>query len=87
MRIGEEELQRIHQELEERVKERTAQLEREATQVVEQARLLDLANDAIFALHDYKITYWNSGAERLYDGTGKKQSGPTPGELLIIQLQ
>ena len=33
--LAEEELQRIHQELEERVKERTAQLEREATQVVE----------------------------------------------------
>ena len=79
---AEEELQRIHQELEERVKERTAQLEREATQVVEQARLLDLANDAIFALHDYKITYWNSGAERLYGWSRQEAIGRTPGELL-----
>ena len=80
--LAEEELQRIHQELEERVKERTAQLEREATQVVEQARLLDLANDAIFALHDYKITYWNSGAERLYGWNRQEAIGRTPGELL-----
>ncbi len=80
--LAEEELRRIHRELEERVKERTAELEREATQVVEQARLLDLANDAIFALRDYKITYWNSGAERLYGWSGQKAIGRTPSELL-----
>lgn len=35
--------------------------------VVEQAQLLDLANDAIFVRTlDSKLTYWNRGAERLY---------------------
>jgi PAS domain S-box-containing protein len=80
--LAEEELRRIHQELEERVKERTAELEREATQVVEQARLLDLANDAVFALRECKITYWNSGAERLYGWSRQEAIGQTPRELL-----
>lgn len=80
--MTEEELQRIHQELEERVKGRTAELEREAIQVVEQARVLDLANDAIFALREGKIIYWNSGAERLYGWSRQEAIGQTPRNLL-----
>ncbi|PYX09421.1 MAG: hypothetical protein DMG88_07200 [Acidobacteria bacterium] len=63
----EEALRRIHDELELRVRERTAELERRTMQVLEQAELLDLANDAIFVRNlDGRITYWNRGAERLY---------------------
>lgn len=60
-------LQAAHDQLETRVRDRTAELEHRTAQVSEQARLLDLANDAIFvrSLAD-KITYWNRGAERLY---------------------
>src|SRR5438477_15429 len=60
----EEALRRIHDELELRVRERTAELERRTMQVLEQAELLDLANDAIFVRNlDGRITYWNRGAE------------------------
>ena len=60
-------LQDAHAQLENRVRERTAELERRTEQVLEQATLLDLANDAIMVRDsDGEISYWNRGAERLY---------------------
>jgi PAS domain S-box-containing protein len=53
--------------LAERVRERTRELEQKTAQLEYQAKLLDLANDAIFVrTADDKISYWNEGAERLY---------------------
>jgi PAS domain S-box-containing protein len=64
---AEEALRRAQDELELRVRERTAQLERRTAQIRERAELLDLVNDAIFVRNlDARITYWNQGAERLY---------------------
>ncbi len=60
---AEEALRKVYDELEVRVHERTAELERRTAQVQEQAELLDLANDAIFVRNlDARITYWNQGA-------------------------
>jgi PAS domain S-box-containing protein len=64
---AEQALQEAHDLLDLRVRERTEELERRTAQVLEQARLLDLANDAIFIRSlDGTIFYWNEGAERLY---------------------
>ncbi|MGO8985208.1 MAG: ATP-binding protein [Terriglobales bacterium] len=80
-------LQNAHDELEQRVKRRTAELEDRTTQVAEQARLLDLANDAIFVrTADSKISYWNSGAERLYGWTKSEAIGSSPHELLQTEF-
>ena len=62
-----EALRNAHEELEARVQQRTAELQRRTEEVSAQADLLNLANDAIFVRTlDDKITYWNQGAERLY---------------------
>ena len=64
---AEEALQKAHDELDQRVRERTHELESKTAEVVEHARLLDLANDAIFVRSlDGSVFYWNEGAERLY---------------------
>ncbi|HET7208559.1 MAG TPA: PAS domain S-box protein, partial [Terriglobales bacterium] len=70
------ELSRANQELQTQVRERVdAQeaLEKQAAKLREQARLLDLANDAIFIRRlDGTVSYWNEGAERLYGWTVKE---------------
>jgi PAS domain S-box-containing protein len=77
------ELQMAHDQLEKRVVERTAELQDRTEQVAEQARLLNLANDAIFArTADSKISYWNAGAERLYGWSRNEAIGKTPHDLL-----
>jgi PAS domain S-box-containing protein len=88
----EDELRKSQQELEQRVKERTASLEQNVAEIAEKAALLDLANDAIFVKNvDGKISYWNQGAERLYGWTVAEALGHSPSELLHseypIQLQ
>lgn len=64
---AEEALQKAHDDLELRVRQRTEELERKAAEVIEHARLLDMANDAIFIRNlEGAVFYWNEGAERLY---------------------
>ena len=76
-------LRKAREELEQRVKERTAALEQRTAEVVEKATLLDLANDGIFIkTAPGKISYWNRGAERLYGWTAGEAIGKAASELL-----
>ena len=53
----------------------------------EQAELLDLANDAIFVRTlDDKITYWNQGAERLYDWKREEVLGRLSHDVLKAEF-
>jgi PAS domain-containing protein len=67
LRESEARLKRGMQDMQNEIERRTAELEQKTAETVEQARLLDLANDAIFVRNsDDRISYWNEGAERLY---------------------
>ncbi len=72
--------------LETRVRERTAELQRQAAELAGRSQLLDMANDAVFATQSGKITYWNRGAERLYGWTHEEALGKEPGDLLHSRL-
>jgi PAS domain S-box-containing protein len=81
------EIQAVNERLEERVKGRTRELEEKTAQLVHQAKLLDLANDAIFVRgSDGGITYWNEGAERLYGWTKEEAVGNSTQELLHTEF-
>jgi PAS domain S-box-containing protein len=76
-------LKKTQEELEDRVKERTAALQESTAELIEKATLLDLANDAIFVkTAEGTISYWNRGAERLYGWTSSEALGHSPAELL-----
>ena len=75
------------EKLEELVTERTLELERNTAQLAYQAKLLDLANDAIFVRSaDGRITYWNEGAERLYGWTKKEALNRSTQELIQTEF-
>ena len=81
-------LQLEQEHLEHRVRERTAELERKTAQVLEQARLLDLVNDAILVRSlDDKITFWNRAAERLYGWTQAEVLGLEVEQVLRTRFQ
>src|SRR4029453_986537 len=51
--------------------------------LVEQARLLDLSNDAIIVRdHQDRVVYWNRGAEEMYGFSAKEALGKITHELL-----
>jgi len=51
--------------------------------VAEQARLLDLSNEAILVRDQYdRITYWNRGAQEIYGYSAKQAMGKVSHELL-----
>ena len=75
------------EKLEERVSERTQELEQKAAQLEHQAKLLDLANDAIFIRNAAdKISYWNEGAERLYGWASGEVLGISVHEILHTEF-
>ena len=73
--------------LEERVTERTRELEQKAAQLEYQAKLLDQANDAIFVRTAAdEISYWNEGAERLYGWASEEVLGRSVHEVLHTEF-
>jgi PAS domain S-box-containing protein len=75
------------EKLERRVRERTQELEQKAAQLEYQAKLLDLANDAIFIRNAAdKISYWNEGAERLYGWATGEVLGKSVHEILHTEF-
>jgi PAS domain S-box-containing protein len=89
-----EQLRKVQDLLEDRVRERTAALEKSAAalqektaELAENAAMLDSANDAIFVRTPAdEISYWNKGAERLYGWTKEEALGGSPHELLHTQF-
>jgi diguanylate cyclase (GGDEF)-like protein/PAS domain S-box-containing protein len=63
-------------------------LQTQAQILVEQAQLLDLAQDAMFVweLESGEIQFWNRGAEQLYGWTQDEVLGRTPQEILATQF-
>ncbi|MDX2243956.1 MAG: response regulator [Leptolyngbyaceae cyanobacterium bins.302] len=100
-RQQQEQLKQLNAELEQRVAERTTELQtandrlqqelskQQLTQqrLQEQAELLDLAHDAILTLNlAGVITFWNQGAEYLYGWTSQEALGEVALDLLQTQF-
>ena len=82
LRESEAELKSGIQGMQNEIERRTAEVEQKTVQTMEQARLLDLANDAIFVrTASDRISYWNQGAERLYGWTKQEALGRLSHEL------
>ena len=76
LRAGNEDKQRL-------IEQRTAQLEQKTAQIMDQAKLIDLANDAIFVrTADDRISFWNQGAQRLYGWSKQEALGRLTHDLL-----
>jgi PAS domain-containing protein len=81
------ETEAANEKLKERGKERTRELEQKTAQLAYQAKLLDLANDAILVRTvDGRITYWNEGAEHLYGWTKAEALGKSTQELIRTEF-
>ncbi len=79
----EESLRASNEAMQVQIERRTAELEHRTSQVMGQAQLIDLANDAIFVRSpDDTISFWNQGAERLYGWTKQEAMGRLTPELL-----
>lgn len=77
----------VKNDMQAEIDRRTGELERRTTQILEQAKLIDLANDAIFVrTADHRISYWNSGAERLYGWTKDEAIGRLAADLMHTQF-
>ncbi|MBZ5621652.1 MAG: PAS domain S-box protein [Acidobacteriia bacterium] len=76
-------LRRSAEELEDRVRERTQELQRNERRLQEQARLLDLAQDAILTTDQNGVVdFWSRGAEQMYGWTSREAIGKMPRDLL-----
>ncbi len=81
--LMEKELRAARDELELRVKERTAELEKANKILRDQADLIDLAHDAIFVRDmNSAVTFWNKGATETYGFTLEKALGKVTHDLL-----
>jgi len=79
----EKDLRKSRDELELRVRERTAELVRANEDLQRQAALLDLSHDAIFAVDSADVvSFWNKGAEDLYGFTREQAIGNVACEFL-----
>ena len=75
------------EDFQERVEERTRELEQKTEQLANQAKLLDLANDAILVRNvEGGITYWSKGAERLYGWRKEEALSRTIHELFHTEF-
>jgi PAS domain S-box-containing protein len=83
LRESEPRLKLAMQQMENEIARRSAEIEQRTAQTKEQAKLLDLANDAIFVrAANGRVTYWNQGAERLYGWTKDEALGRSTHELI-----
>lgn len=83
LRESEAQLRLANQEMQAQIERRTLQLQQKTIQTMEQARLIDLANDAIFVRSSRdRIAFWNQGAERLYGWSKQEALGRLTHELL-----
>lgn len=79
----EESLRVANEDMQRQIERRTAQLEQKTAQIGDQARLIDLANDAIFVrTADDRVSFWNQGAERLYGWDKQEALGRRTHDLL-----
>jgi PAS domain S-box-containing protein len=79
----EEGLRESRDELELRVRERTAELVRASEDLQKQAALLNLDRDAIFVRSlDHTVQFWNDGAVELYGFTREEALGEVTQDLL-----
>lgn len=80
-------LQKSREELEQQVLNRTRELQRTTSELLQKATLLDLANDGIFVRNaDGRISYWNKGAERLYGWTSEEAVGRSTQDVLRTEF-
>ncbi|HEX8265625.1 MAG TPA: PAS domain S-box protein [Pyrinomonadaceae bacterium] len=79
---SEETLKQSRDELDEKVRERTAELQKINDELREQAKLLDLTHDTIFVrdMNDV-ITFWNHGAAEAYGWTKNEAVGRVSHDL------
>jgi PAS domain S-box-containing protein len=79
----EEELRKSRNELELRVKERTAELLKASEELREKAEIIDFAHDAILARDiDDRIVFWSKGAEETYGFRKEETLGQISHEFL-----
>ena len=79
----EQALRESAQEMQNEIEKYMSEVKHRTAQITEQARFLDLANDAIFVRSaNDRISYWNEGAERLYGWTREEAVGRSTHELL-----
>jgi PAS domain S-box-containing protein len=75
------------QQMQNEIERRSAEIEQKTAQTQGQAKLLDLANDAIFVrTAGDRVSYWNQGAERLYGWTKEEALGRLTHELFQTRL-
>lgn len=76
------------EQMQNEIERRSAEIEQKTAQTQGQAKLLDLANDAIFVrTASDRVSYWNQGAERLYGWTKEEALGRSTHELLRTRFQ
>lgn len=75
------------EELEQRVLQRTSELQQTTSELLQKATLLDLANDAILIRSiDDTVSYWNKGAERLYGWKSDEVLGKFTHDILRTEF-